>query len=100
MERKNLALEALKKLLNDDIRSRGRTNVVQSKAFSERLEEAMGRYHTNAITTVEVLQQLIDIAKDIRAAQQRGEEQGLTDDEIAFYDALVRVPVKVDRDSV
>ena len=90
MERKNLALEALKKLLNDDIRSRGRTNVVQSKAFSERLEEAMARYHTNAITTVEVLQQLIDLAKDIRAAQQRGEEQGLTDDEIAFYDALAQ----------
>lgn len=90
MDRKNLALEALKKLLNDDIRSRGRTNVVQSKAFSERLEEAMGRYHTNAITTVEVLQQLIDLAKDIRAAQQRGEEQGLTDDEIAFYDALAQ----------
>lgn len=88
LERKNLALEALKKLLNDDIRSRGRTNVVQSKAFSDRLEAAMARYHTNAITTVEVLQQLIDLAKDIRAAQQRGEEQGLTDEEIAFYDAL------------
>ena len=90
MERKNLALEALKKLLNDDIRSRGRTNVVQSKAFSDRLEEAMARYHSNAITTVEVLQQLIDLAKDIRAAQQRGEEQGLTNDEIAFYDALAQ----------
>lgn len=88
LERKNLALEALKKLLNDDIRSRGRTNVVQSKAFSYRLEAAMARYHTNAITTVEVLQQLIELAKDIRAAQQRGEEQGLTDEEVAFYDAL------------
>jgi len=90
MERKNLALEALKKLLNDDIRSRSRTNVVQSKAFSQRLEEAMAHYHTNAITTVEVLQQLIELAKDIRAAQQRGEEQGLSDDEIAFYDALAQ----------
>ena len=88
IERKNLALEALKKLLNDEIASRGKRNVIQSKAFSERLEQAMARYHTNAITTVEVLQQLIDIAKDIRAARQRGEEQGLTDDEIAFYDAL------------
>lgn len=88
IERKNLALEALKKLLNDEIVSRGKRNVIQSKAFSERLEQAMARYHTNAITTVEVLQQLIDIAKDIRAARQRGEEQGLTDDEIAFYDAL------------
>lgn len=88
MDRKNLALEALKKLLNDDIHSRIRSNVVQSKAFSDRLEAAMARYHTNAITTVEVLQQLIDLAKDIRAAHNRGEEQGLTDDEIAFYDAL------------
>lgn len=88
IERKNLALEALKKLLNDEIASRGKRNVIQSKAFSERLEQAMARYHTNAITTVEVLQQLIDIAKDIRAARQRGEQQGLTDDEIAFYDAL------------
>lgn len=88
IERKNLALEALKKLLNDEIASRGKRNVIQSKAFSERLEQAMARYHTNAITTVEVLQQLIDIAKDIRAARQRGEEQGLTEDEIAFYDAL------------
>jgi type I restriction enzyme, R subunit len=88
MERKNLALEALKKLLNDDIRSRSRTNVVQSKTFSARLEEAMARYHTNAITTVQVLQQLIDLAKDIRAARQRGEEHGLTEEEEAFYDAL------------
>lgn len=90
VERKNLALEALKKLLNDDIRTRSRTNVVQSKAFSERLEQAMARYHTNAITTVEVLQQLIELAKDIRAAKERGEEQGLSDEEIAFYDALAQ----------
>jgi type I restriction enzyme R subunit len=48
----------------------------------------MMRYHTNAISTVEVLQELIDLAKDIRAAQQRGEDQGLSEDEIAFYDAL------------
>jgi len=90
IERKNLALEALKKLLNDDIRSRAKRNVVQSKAFSERLEAAMARYHTNAITTVEVLQQLIDLAKDIQAARQRGEEQGLSPDEEAFYDALAQ----------
>lgn len=90
MERKNLALEALKKLLNDDIRSRSRSNIVQTKAFSERLEQAMARYHTNAITTVEVLQQLIELAREIRAARQRGEDQGLSEDEIAFYDALAQ----------
>ncbi len=88
MEKKNLALEALRKLLNDRIRSRSKANVVQTKAFSERLEDAVARYHANAITTAEVLQELIELAKDIRAARQRGEEQGLSDEEIAFYDAL------------
>src|SRR5690606_24317505 len=88
MERKNLALEALRKLINDGIRSRSKTNVVQTKAFSERLEEAVARYHANAITTAEVIQELINLAKDIRAARQRGEESGLTEQEIAFYDAL------------
>jgi type I restriction enzyme R subunit len=88
MEKKNLALEALRKLLNDGIRSRSKANVVQTKAFSERLEHAVARYHANAITTAEVLQELIQLAKDIRAARQRGEEAGLSDEEIAFYDAL------------
>ncbi len=88
MERKNLALEALRKLINDSIRSRSKTNVVQAKAFSERLEDAVARYHANAITTAEVLEELIQLAKDIRAARQRGEEAGLSDEEIAFYDAL------------
>ena len=88
MEKKNLALEALKKLLNDGIRSRSKANVVETRAFSQRLEDAVARYHANAITTAEVLQELIQLARDIRAARQRGEEQGLTDEEIAFYDAL------------
>lgn len=88
MEKKNLALEALKRLLNDEIHSRSRTNVTEEKKFSERLEQAIARYHTNAISTVEVLQELINLAQDIKAARQRGEEQGLSADEIAFYDAL------------
>ncbi|ABC39354.1 type I site-specific deoxyribonuclease, HsdR family protein [Burkholderia thailandensis E264] len=88
MERKNLALEALRKLINDGIRSRSKANVVQTRAFSERLEDAVARYHANAITTAEVLQELIKLAKDIRAARKRGEESGLSDEEIAFYDAL------------
>ncbi|MDR0458562.1 MAG: DUF3387 domain-containing protein, partial [Burkholderiaceae bacterium] len=58
------------------------------RAFSQRLEDAVARYHANAITTAEVLQELIDLAKDMRAARSRGEEQGLSDEEIAFYDAL------------
>lgn len=88
MERPNLALEALKKLLGDQIRSRSRTNAVESRRYSERLTDAIARYHTNAISTVEVLQTLIDLAKQIRAEQARGEAEGLTPDEIAFYDAL------------
>lgn len=88
LEKKNLALEALRKLLNDEIRSRTKTNVVESQRFSERLEAAIARYHTNAISTVEVLQALIDLAKEVRAARRRGEDEGLSQDEIAFYDAL------------
>ena len=88
LEKKNLALEALRKLLNDGIRSRSKANVVQTKAFSQRLEDAVARYHANALTTAEVLQQLIDLAKDIREARRRGEASGLSDEEIAFYDAL------------
>lgn len=88
MQKKNLALEALRKLINDGIRSRSKANVALTRAFSQRLEDAVARYHANAITTAEVLQELIRLAKDIRAARQRGEEAGLSDEEIAFYDAL------------
>ena len=88
LDKKNLAIEALKKLINGEVKAQSKKNVTQSKAFSERLEAAMARYHTNAITTAEILEELIKIAKDIRAARQRGEDQGLTDEEIAFYDAL------------
>ena len=88
LPKKNLALEALEKLLNDEIRSRSKTNVIETKRFSERLEAAIARYHTNAISTVEVLQELIELAKEVRAARRRGEDEGLSQDEIAFYDAL------------
>jgi len=96
MEKKNLALEALKKLLNDEISSRSKSNIVESKQFSDRLQEAVARYHTNAISTVEVLQELIEIAKDIKAARQRGEDEGLSSDEIAFYAALAENESAVD----
>ena len=87
-DKKNLAIEALKKLINGDVRSQSKRNVTQSKVFSERLEAAISRYHINAITTAQVLEELIQLAKDIRAARARGEETGLTEEEIAFYDAL------------
>jgi type I restriction enzyme R subunit len=88
MEKKNLALEALKRLLNDEIRSRSQSNVTETRRFSERLEQAISRYHTNAISTVEVIQALIDLAKEIKEARARGEAEGMTQDELAFYDAL------------
>ena len=90
MEKKNLAMAALRKLINGEIRSQSRVNVVQARAFSERLEEAIARYHGNAITTAEVIQELIQLAKDIRAAHRRGAEEGLVQEEISFYDALAR----------
>ena len=90
MEKKNLAMAALRKLINGEIRSQSRVNVVQARAFSERLEEAIARYHGNAITAAEVIQELIKLAKDIRAAHRRGAEEGLGQEEISFYDALAR----------
>jgi type I restriction enzyme R subunit len=88
MERKNLALEALRKLLNGEIKSRSKSNLVQARAFSARLEEAVARYHANAISTVEMIQELIALAKEMQAATARGEELGLSPEEEAFYDAL------------
>lgn len=87
-DKKNLAVEALKKLINGEVRSQAKRNVTQSRVFSERLEAAILRYHNNALTTAQVLEELIQIAKDIKAARARGEESGLSDEEIAFYDAL------------
>jgi type I restriction enzyme R subunit len=87
-DKKNFAIEALRKLINGNVRSQAKRNVTQSKAFSERLEAAIARYHSNAITTAQVIEELIQLAKDIRAARARGEEMGLTDEEKAFYDAL------------
>jgi type I restriction enzyme, R subunit len=88
MEKKNLALEALKKLLNGEIKSRSQTNVVESRTFSKRLEDA--------ISAVEMIEELITLAKDIQAARSRGEEHGLNAEEIAFYDALAQNDSAVD----
>ncbi len=90
MEKKNLALEVMKKLLNDKISSRSQSNIVESRHFSERLADAVARYHRNAITTAEVVRELINLAREIREARMRGEDEGLSADEIAFYDALAQ----------
>ncbi len=88
MEQKNLALEALRRLLAGEIRSRSSQNVVEAKAFSKRLEDAVARYHSNAITSLEMIQELINLSKDLKASIERGDELGLNVDELAFYDAL------------
>ena len=90
MEKRNVAFEALRKLINGELRSRSRVNVAQTRAFSQRLEEAIARNHSNAITTAEVIHQLIGPAKDIRASHQRGQEEGFRQEEITLYDALAQ----------
>lgn len=88
LEQKNLALETLRKLLNDQIRVTERTNLVQSKKFREALEDAMLRYTNKAISTAEMITRLIDLARHLRDVQKHGEELGLSSEETAFYDAL------------
>jgi type I restriction enzyme R subunit len=88
MPQKNLALELLKRLLNDEIKSRAQKNVVQSRSFSEMLEKTMRAYQNRSIETAQVITELIEMAKDMKAAKSRGEQLHLTDDEVAFYDAL------------
>jgi len=88
MPHRNLALEVLKKLLNDEIRSRSKRNIVQARSFSEMLEQTIRRYQNRALDTAAVIAELIELAKEMRAAHHRGEDLGLGDDELAFYDAL------------
>ena len=88
MQHKNLALELLKKILNDEIKARAKTNLVKSKKLLEMLEVAIKRYQNNLLTTAEIIQELINIANEIKEADAEGEKLGLTTDEVAFYNAL------------
>lgn len=88
MPYKNLAVELLEKLLNDSIKVRTRNNVVQEKRFAERLQETLRKYHNRAIETAQVIEELIQMARDFQAEMEREADLGLTPDEIAFYDAL------------
>ena len=92
MERKNLALELLKRLLANEIKTRGQMNMVQGRKFSEMLAEAVKRYQNGLIDSAKIIEELIKLAKDIRAADQRGEKLNLRQDELAFYDALADNP--------
>lgn len=88
LEQKNLALETLRKLLNDQIRITERTNLVRSKKFREALEDAMLKYTNKAITTAEMIARLLDMAHAIRELSERDRQDNYSDEEIAFYDAL------------
>lgn len=92
MTRRNLALELLKRLLNDEITTRKRTNLVQGKKFSDMLANAVKRYQSGLIDSVRLIEELIQLAKDIREADKRGEALNLRPDELAFYDALADNP--------
>jgi type I restriction enzyme R subunit len=88
LKHKNVAAELLEKLLKDELKARSRKNLVQSQSFAEKLKKTLNAYHNRAISTMEVIEELIKLAKEMDAATKRGEELGLTDDEVAFYDAL------------
>jgi type I restriction enzyme R subunit len=90
MEHKNLAVELLKKLLRDEIKAQRRTNIVQSRKLAEMLEDALNRYQNQVIGVTDILQELIELGKDVQAAKERGEELGLEPYELAFYDALAQ----------
>jgi len=88
LKHKNVAAELLEKLLKDELKVRSKRNLVQSQVFSEKLKKTLNAYHNRAISTMQVIEELIKPAKDPDAATKRGEDMGHTDDEIAFYDAL------------
>ncbi len=88
LPQKNLAVELLQRLLRDEIRTRSKKNIVQSRAFSEMLENAIVKYQNRTIETAQVIEELIGLAKEMKAARKRGEDLGLNEDEIAFYDAI------------
>jgi type I restriction enzyme R subunit len=88
MPHRNLAVELLRKLLSGEIKNRALRNAVQSRKFSEMLEAAIRKYQNRAIEAAQVIEELIGLAKDMREADKRGEALGLSEDEVAFYDAL------------
>ena len=88
LPQKNLAVELLRKLLNSEIKTRARTNLVQSRSFAELLERSIRSYQNRAIETAQIIEELIELAREMGEAQRRGENMGLTTDELAFYEAL------------
>jgi type I restriction enzyme R subunit len=96
MEQRNLAREMLERLLRDEIKVRSRRNAVQARKFSDMLSEAISRYHSKSLTTMQLIQSLIDFAKELRDEPKRAEAMDLSDDELAFYDALAQSESAID----
>ena len=88
MPQRNLAVELLQKLLKGEVATRRRKNVVQARSFAQMLEQTLRRYQNRAIEAAQVIEELIQLARDMREANARGEKLGLSEDELAFYDAL------------
>ena len=88
MPRPNLAVELLQKLLKGELATRRRKNVVQARSFAEMLEQTLRRYQNRAVEAAQVIEELIRLARDLREASARGDELGLSEEELAFYDAL------------
>lgn len=88
MPHRNLAVELLEKLLKGQIKARSKRNVVQGRSFAEMLDQSIKRYQSRGIETAKVIEELIALAKELREADRRGEQLGLNEDELAFYDAL------------
>ena len=88
MPHRNLALELLRKLLNDEIKTVSRRNLVQSRSFAQMLDQSINKYHNRSIEAAQVIEELIQLAKEMKEAHKRGDDLGLSEDELAFYDAL------------
>ena len=88
MRHRNLAVELLQKLLKGELATRRRKNVVQARSFAEMLEQTIRRYQNRAVEAAQVIEELIGLAREMREASARGDVLGLSDDELAFYDAL------------
>ncbi|MBV1767343.1 MAG: DUF3387 domain-containing protein, partial [Methanobacterium sp.] len=88
LPQKNLAVELLNKLLNDELKVRSRKNVIEARSFKEMLEQTINRYHTKTLNALEIIEELIQLARDMRASDMRGKGLGLSEAELAFYDAL------------
>lgn len=90
MKEKNLAVEILKKLIDEQVKVYKRTNLVKSEAFSELIQQTLNRYLNGMLTNEEVIQELLKLAKEMLHASEEGNKLGLTDEELAFYDALTK----------